>query len=371
MPAGSPAIYPAFVAADVPLASMTTLAVGGPCAGLLNPMTEEETAEAIRAARAAGDPITVLGGGSNVLIADAGIEGVVLQSADYTIDVQRSGPTVRIEAGAGVEWDELVAFCAAEGFAGIECLSGIPGKVGAAPVQNIGAYGQELSDTLRAVRTLDLETGAAEEVPAGDCGLGYRTSRFKGEWRGERFVSRVVLELRRGPADTPRYGELTSRLGLREGGPAPPVSLLRDAVLDIRRGKSMVYDESDPNHRSAGSFFTNPVVDDETLRAVYVAADGLGLDPNAVPRFDATGGTKLSAAWLIERAGFEKGFAFGAAGLSTKHCLAIVNHGRARAQDIVALAAIVRRGVRSTFGVTLDPEPIFLGFDLPTEELLG
>lgn len=353
------------------LASMTTLGVGGAASLLVTPMTEAEVVDVVRETAAGGHALHVLGGGSNVLIADAGLHGVVMRSADYAIDFAPERDYATVTVGAGVEWDELVEFCVTERLAGIECLSGIPGKVGAAPIQNIGAYGQEVSSVVASVRTVDRQTGATEQMPAGACGFGYRTSVFKAELRDRRVVTSVTLRLRRGGPPTVAYPELARALDIRPDGPVPPLDRVRDAVLRIRASKSMIYDRRDPNHRSAGSFFVNPTVTDDVADEVAARADGAGIDATAMPRFEVDGGAKLSAAWLIERAGFPRGFAFGAAGLSTNHCLAIVNRGSARASDIVALAAIVRRGVRTTFGITLQPEPVFMGFDRDVDELLG
>lgn len=351
------------------LASMTTLGVGGAAERVVQPLTEGETVDLIRACVADDLPLYVLGGGSNVVISDRGLGGLVMRSEDFHFSVKRDGDDAIVEAGAGVEWDELVAFTVTEGLAGLECLSGIPGRVGAAPIQNIGAYGQEVAERVESVRTIDRATGEVETLAADACGFGYRTSHFKTTWRDQRVVSRVRFRLRAGGEPTLRYPELQRALGVRPDGPAPELEMVRKVVLKIRRRKSMVYDTNDSNHRSAGSFFTNPIVDAATADAANAAADLA--DDDAMPRWDVDGGVKLSAAWLIERAGFERGFAFGRAGLSTRHTLAVINRGGARASDIVALAAILRRGVRSTFGVTLHPEPVFLGFDDSPDTLLG
>lgn len=332
---------------DVPLASRTTLAVGGPArwhALAHNP------AELAAHLQKAGDlPTLVLGGGSNLLIADAGFPGLVVE---YLADGIRRLSEHDLEVDAGVIWDALVEYCVEHGLAGLECLSGIPGRVGAAPIQNIGAYGQEVAERLTAVLAVDRASGQAVTLPAQECGFGYRWSHFKGEWLNRYVVTGVRLRLDPGGAATVRYADLTRRLAEGAG-----LAEVRRTVLEVRRTKSMVYDPQDPNHRSAGSFFMNPVVDRL---------------PGEMPNWPAPEGrVKLSAAWLIENSGFPRGFIHGRAGLSSNHTLALINRGQASATDLVELARLIRNGVRDRFGVTLVPEPVFVGFESSLEELLG
>ena len=363
---------PTFIHNGSSLSRFTTLEVGGGFAALASPMNDREVAEALAWAREREQAVLVLGGGSNLLAADADTNTIVLQSADFTIDVEvGADDRVRLHVGAGVEWDELVAFSVDEGLAGLECLSGIPGRVGAAPIQNIGAYGQEVGPVIRRVRRVARADGTASEVDGDACGFDYRMSHFKGAWRDAYVVTGVTLELVRGGPPTLAYTELQQRLGVRERGPAPSLAAVRRAVLEIRADKAMVLDPADANTRSAGSFFMNPIVDAATLATVRERVTQAGLDPAAMPAYPAANGdTKLSAAWLIERAGFARGFAFGRAGLSERHCLAIINRDGATARDIVQLASLIRRGVRRTFGVTLCPEPVFVGFDEDVDALL-
>lgn len=363
---------PDFLAPGPRLAELTTLGVGGRAAALAAPMNDDEVRDALRWARENGRDVLVVGGGSNLLVADADTDAMVLQSADYAIEVTpEDGGLVHLDVGAGVEWDELVAFCVEERFAGLECLSGIPGRVGAAPIQNIGAYGQEVSETIVAVTAVDREDGAPRTFPASACRFGYRTSRFKTDWSDRYVVTRVRFRLQPGGPATARYPELQRALGMADGAAPPPIEEVRRAVLAIRRRKSMVLDDRDPNTRSAGSFFVNPIVPRAEVDAVRERLAARGVDASSMPAYPADDGhTKLSAAWLIERSGFERGFAFGRVGLSTRHCLALVNRGGATASDLVSLASIVRRGVREASGVTLTPEPVFVGFGASVAELL-
>ncbi len=354
---------------NVSFSSLTTFGVGGPARLFATPLSVSETVECVRWAADSGVPICVIGGGSNVLVSESGFDGLVIQSADFAIDVVREGSEIVLTVGAGVEWDELVAFCVDEGFVGLECLSGIPGRVGAAPVQNIGAYGQEVAGTIERVDVINRSTCMLSSAASDSCGFGYRRSYFKTAWRDRYLIARVVFRLRTDVAPDVRYEELRKALGMEVPGmAAPELSTVRDMVLRIRRRKSMIYDTDDPNHRSVGSFFTNPLVDAETVEAIRERTEA----GDSLPSWPAVDGlTKLSAAWLIEHAGFERGFVFGKAGISSRHTLALINRGGARADDIIALASIVRRRVRESFGVSLTPEPVFLGFDRSVDELLG
>jgi UDP-N-acetylmuramate dehydrogenase len=333
------------IARDVPLARYTTLRVGGPAWGFAEASSQRELLEVVDIARSADRPLLVLGGGSNVLISDDGYRGLVVRFADRRIEVDGA----RVVARAGADWDDVVRTSVDRGLGGIECLSGIPGWAGAAPIQNIGAYGQEIAGALVEVEALDPETGRIERIDRNACAFGYRTSRFKTS--PGPIVTAIRLELRPGGAPEIRYDELAKSLP-----PDPSVADVRRAVLAIRRRKSMLLDPSDPNGRSAGSFFMNPIVQPSVADAI---ARGSSTPP---PRYAAGHHVKLSAAWLIEQAGFPKGFGDGPAGLSTNHCLAIVNRGGATAKDIVALADRIRAGVRDRFGVDLVPEPAFVGF---------
>jgi UDP-N-acetylmuramate dehydrogenase len=344
---------------DVPLAPRTTLQVGGAARRFAH-ASEADLVPLLDQARTLSLPAVVLGGGSNLLVADRGIEALVIELADGPRHVQADGEAVLVTAPAGASWDELVQWSTCLGFAGIECLSGIPGKVGAAPMQNIGAYGQEVAESLVSVRAVSVDSGARRTFLAAECGLGYRTSRFKHADAGAWIVTAVTLRLLRGAPPSLRYAELARRAA-DELGPTPSLAQVRDLVLAIRASKSMVLDPTDPNARSAGSFFTNPVVPPAVAADVRAAAAARG-GAGPVPSWDTPHGVKLAAGWLIEQAGFARGWGVGPAGLSERHALAIVNRGGATAADIIRVAATVRRGVRDAFGVTLVPEPVFAGF---------
>lgn len=349
---------PPCVRPQAPLAAHTTLAVGGLAAHLASPQDLDQARQALRWAQQQGLPVFVMGGGSNLLVSDAGFPGMVLRWEPGQIQILREeGPRVLVQADAGVPWDELVAWAVERDLAGLTCLSGIPGQVGAAPIQNIGAYGQEVGDCLHAVTALRLEDHSLHTLSREDCGLSYRHSHFKGTWRGQYLVSGVQLWLTRGASPELRYAELQRRAqALGEGF---TLGQLRQLVLEIRREKSMVYDPADPNHRSAGSFFMNPIL---PLAQAQDIADHW--DPEDAPPIWPVGEdqAKLPAAWLIERAGFSKGYTLGQAALSSKHCLALINRGQASADELVALALQIQRGVHQRFGVTLRPEARLVGF---------
>jgi len=309
----------------------------------------------------------VLGGGSNVVVSDDGLDALVVTPAAVGVDFTPDGEGALVRAEAGLNWDHLVAAAVERGYSGIEALSGIPGQVGGAPVQNIGAYGQELSQTLREATVWDRAVRRVRALGAEECGFGYRRSRFKREDADRFVVLDVTLRLSNASPEI-RYAELRRELSGRAD--RADVARIRRAVLDVRRRKSMVLGVPDePNRRSAGSFFTNPIVTAELAQAIEARVpDARG----PMPRFVLDDGrVKLSAAWLIERSGFERGYAVGAAGLSTAHALALVNRGGATAGDLIRLARRVRSGVRDAFGVTLEPEPVFLGFDAEPAELLA
>jgi UDP-N-acetylmuramate dehydrogenase len=330
----------------VPLAGMTTLRLGGPARRLVTVSSADETVEAVRAADAAGDRVLVLAGGSNVVVPDVGIDGTVVLLRSTGIRADRAGESVLVTVAAGHDWDAFVGWTVAEGLAGVDCMSGVPGSTGATPVQNVGAYGQEVADTITAVTAYDRAGGTVVTLLPAECGFTYRHSIFKG--RDRYVVLDVTFALRPGAESGPlRFGELTRVLGVPAGG-AAPLGDVREAVLALRRGKGMVLDADDPDTWSVGSFFTNPVL----------PADDV---PPEAPRFDAGGGlVKTSAAWLIERAGFHKGYGRDGVSLSTKHTLALTNRGTGSTTALLELAREVRDGVRSAFGVTLVNEPVLI-----------
>ena len=329
------------------LAGLTTLRLGGPAGTFVEATTQEALVAAVRAA---GDGALVLAGGSNVVICDSGWPGTVVRIA--TRGIERHGGTLVVEAGE--PWEPLVAQTVAWGLAGFECLSGIPGSTGATPIQNVGAYGQEVAETIAVVRVYDRERDAVVDLPREACGFGYRSSRFKGSDRW--VVLSVTFELEESGLSMPiRYAELARTLGVPVGGRAP-LADVREAVLALRRGKGMVVDPDDPDSVSAGSFFTNPVVALDVADEIERRA---GARPPTWPQPDGT--VKTSAAWLIERAGFARGYGNGRAGISTKHTLALINRGDATCAELVALAREIADGVRERFGVELVPEPVFVG----------
>lgn len=353
----------------VSLAPLTTFGVGGPARYLLDAESESEIVAALAWAREAGVRVVVLGGGSNVLIADRGLDALVLRPRLQGISIAADGERVLVCAGAGTSWDRLVERTVAEGFAGLECLSGIPGDVGSTPIQNVGAYGQEVAETLVEVRALDLASGGVARFDRGACAFGYRDSVFKRGEAGRFVVVEVTFALRHEGAPCVRYAELARFLErVLEPGVRATLADVRRTVLQLRRAKAMVYDPTDENHRSAGSFFTNPTLDASELARVLGRAAG-----ETVPTYPSGGGrTKLSAGWLIEHAGFPRGTVDGRVGLSTKHALALVNRGGATAAELCAFAARVRAGVCARFGVTLVAEPSLLGFEAgDVAELLG
>ncbi len=337
------------------LADLTTLRVGGPARRLVVAHTEADLIETVRDLDAAGEPVLILGGGSNVLIGDDGFAGTVVKIATQGAeeDVASCSGAV-VTTSAGTSWDDLVEQTVAREWRGLEAMSGIPGLVGASPIQNVGAYGAEVGEYITTVRTYDRQKAAVRTFFAIECGFGYRTSRFKAE--PDRYVVlSVTFQLRLGNLSAPiRYPELARALGIAVGERAP-ASEVRAAVLDLRRRKGMVLDDADPDTWSAGSFFTNPILD-------AVAAEQL---PALAPRFTQPDGrVKTSAAWLIDHAGFAKGYGSGAARLSSKHTLALTNRGGASAMEVLDLARELRAGVRKKFGIDLVPEPVLVGCEL-------
>jgi UDP-N-acetylmuramate dehydrogenase len=344
------------ISSDQPLAPLTTLKLGGPARRLVEVETEDEVESAIGDADRAGEPAIVLGGGSNVVVADGGFPGTVVQIALHGVDVKAENGAVRVDVAAGESWDGFVEQCIAAGWSGVECLAGIPGLVGATPIQNVGAYGQEVKETIASLRAFDREKRAFVEMDASECGFSYRSSVFKG--RGRFVVVRVRFRMRMSSESAPvRYAELARALGVAEGQRAPAREVMR-TVVELRKKKGMVLDASDPDTRSAGSFFVNPVLSPEGLALLERR-----LDPGSrLPKFPEDGGrTKISAAWLIEHAGYSKGFAMGRAAISTKHALALTNRGGATTAELLALARAIQEAVRARFGVELVPEPVLIG----------
>jgi len=361
-----------------PLAGFTTLGIGGPARWLVEAATEDDIAEAVQWAAGRGIDLFVLGGGSNLLVADRGFDGLVLRvglrgvgveaahRASHDTQVLPLAPLAQDDslivdrevrlyrAAAGENWDRFVERTVLDNCAGIECLAGIPGTVGGTPVQNVGAYGQEVASSIAGVRAYDREERAFVQLSAEQCGFAYRRSRFNSSDRGRYIVTRVDYRLTGGGAPTLRYADVQRALA---DVPAPSLADAAAAVRQIRQSKGMLLVEGDPDCRSAGSFFKNPVVSEEQVRTI---ADAGGIVP---PRFPAgLGQVKLPAAWLIEQAGFAKGYARGAAGISSRHTLALVNRGGANAAEMLALADEIADAVESRFGIRLEREPVMLGF---------
>jgi len=346
------------------LSDMTTLRVGGPAPRLVDAQTEADLIAAVRECDARGEPTLVLGGGSNLVVSDDGFDGTVVRVRLRGVSVDASGCEdgdlaacggLLVTLAAGEDWDAFVARAVASEWVGVEALSGIPGAVGATPMQNVSAYGQEVAQTIWSVRTYDRDAGEIRTFANAECAFDYRTSAFKGS--GRWVVLSVTYQLLQGSLGAPvRYAELAQSLGVALGERAK-LADVRDAVLELRRGKGMVLDAADHDTWSAGSFFTNPILD---------AASAAGL-PAAAPRWPMPDGrVKTSAAWLIERAGFGRGYAGpgGRVSLSSKHTLALTNRGGASTADLLALAREVRSGVRDAFGVDLVNEPVLVGCSL-------
>jgi UDP-N-acetylmuramate dehydrogenase len=328
----------------------TSLRLGGPARRWVEATTEDELVEAVAEGDSGGGPILILAGGSNLVVADDGFPGTVVKVATRGVETDGS----RVTIAAGETWDNVVSGAVERGEAGIEALSGIPGSVGATPIQNVGAYGQEVSETVTSVRVWDRTLKGERTFAAAECGFGYRTSRFKAD-PGRHVVLSVTFELQPGPLGAPvQYAELARTLGIEQGGRAP-LADVRAAVLALRTGKGMVLDPDDHDTWSAGSFFTNPFLTEEQSAAL----------PAEAPRWTQPDGTvKTSAAWLIEQAGFAKGHGNDRVSLSTKHTLALTNRGSATTADLLELAREVRDGVAERFGVHLVNEPVLVGVDL-------
>ncbi|WP_043625223.1 UDP-N-acetylmuramate dehydrogenase [Nonomuraea candida] len=340
------------------LAPYTTLRLGGPARDFAEATSAEQLVSLVAEADRNAVPTLVLGGGSNLVVGDEGFDGLVIRVATEGVKFSRDGEQAMVTAQAGEDWDRLVVRAVAEGWSGIECLSGVPGLVGSTPIQNVGAYGQEVSQTVRCVRAYDRRTRQVVDLEARQCGFAYRDSVFKRDL-SRYVVLAVTYALEMSPLSGPvAYEELARRLGTEVGGRVP-LERAREAVLGLRRGKGMVLDPADPDTRSAGSFFTNPVLTPEQAEALAVRAPGH-------PRWELPGGmVKVPAAWLIEHAGYPKGYARGPVRISTKHTLALTNpDGAATTADLLALAREVRDGVREKFGVTLVNEPVMVGCSL-------
>jgi UDP-N-acetylmuramate dehydrogenase len=338
------------------LARHTTVGLGGPAAHLWQAASESEALDAVRRAQDLGIELYVLGGGSNLVVADFGVEGAVLRLSLDSIEVEEQEDRVLCRVGAGRTWDDWVAYAVARGWSGVECLSGIPGQVGATPIQNVGAYGQEVAQTITRVRVLDRTSEEIVWMPAAACEFGYRSSRFKQRDPERWLVLAVEFSLSKGARVETSYPELERALSALGRG-TPSLVSVRETVLALRRAKSMLLDPTDENGRSCGSFFTNPIVSAEVVERV---AASVAATPPCFPQPD--GSIKLAAAWLIERAGLTRGIRSGQVGLSTKHTLALVAHEGATSSELVAFAWHVRRRVEEAFGVRLIPEPVFWGF---------
>lgn len=333
------------------------MGVGGPARFFVEALDESAVLSAHEWAQSRSVPFLVLGGGSNLLVADDGVDALVVKIGLRGISINEDAKAVEITAAAGEPWDPLIRMAVERGWAGLECLSGIPGLVGATPIQNVGAYGQDVSSTVTSVRVLDTRTARIAHLPSAQCGFAYRDSLFKSGQPGRYVVLAVTYRLVRGGPPTISYAEVARHLDGRGIG-APRLTDVRDSVLAIRRSKSMVIEQGDLNRRSCGSFFTNPIVDVVDVPRI----EGLVGD-TSMPRWpQADGRVKLSAAWLIERAGFVRGSRAGAVGLSTRHALAVVAHDGARARDVLDVARHVQSEVKRRFGVMLVPEPVFWGF---------
>jgi UDP-N-acetylmuramate dehydrogenase len=355
---------PPTIREDVPLAPLTTFELGGPARFFVQAATTEDAVWALHWAKARSLPVFVLGGGSNLVVGDAGFSGLVLQWASRGMECRAQGDKVLLQVQAGETWDDVVAAAAARDLGGIECLSGIPGTAGATPIQNVGAYGQEVADAIRSLDVIDRRTLEVRELTAAECQFAYRASVFKGDPAPPIVIS-VTFSLQPGgrPEVLPR--ELAAALA---HAARPSLPEVRAAVLELRCKKSMVHDVADPNRRSAGSFFTNPIV--SPAKAAEVVAQALREDlvrtPAEVPQYPLPeGGVKLAAGWLVERAGISRGFRMGPVGVSSRHALALVHHGGGAAADLLRLALHVRDTVFRRFGVTLAPEPVFLGVGGP------
>ncbi len=342
---------------NIALAPLTTLQVGGPARYFALARREDEVREALDFANARQLPLFVLGGGSNLVVADSGWPGLVLRIEIGGITSESAGDAVLFSAGAGQDWDDFVAQAIAQNCAGIECLSGIPGSVGGTPVQNVGAYGQQVSDTIESVRALDRKQGRVVVLPKPACGFRYRSSIFNMGEPGRYIILRVNYRLKRGGAPSLKYADLEKHFAEAK---TPSLAAVREAVREIRRSKGMLIVPGDQDSRSAGSFFKNPVLSEQQFQELAADAQSKGLTIPSYPALEAQ--RKISAAWLVEHSGFAKGFRLGRAAISEKHALALINAGEAGASDILQLKEAIQRGVQSEWGILLEPEPVFVGF---------
>jgi UDP-N-acetylmuramate dehydrogenase len=343
---------------NVPLAPLTTLKVGGPARYFTEPKSVAEVADAVNFARSRELPLFVLGGGSNLVISDAGWPGLVLKLAISGIDQREENGKALFEVGAGEEWDKFVARAVTRNCAGVECMSGIPGSVGGTPVQNVGAYGQEVSETIQSVLVFDLKDGQVRELCAEACAFQYRTSIFNTSERGRFIILRVTYALTPGGRPRIEYADLKKHFAGFQN--APSLAGTREAVRRIRAAKAMLITPGDEDCRSAGSFFKNPVLAPDQYTELTQRAKVKGLQVPSYPALDAQ--RKVSAAWLVEHSGFSKGYNTGRAGISRKHALAIVNRGEATAADILGLKDHIQQRVEELWGIHLEPEPVFVGF---------
>jgi UDP-N-acetylmuramate dehydrogenase len=343
---------------DIPLAPLTTLKVGGPAQYFVEAKTVAEVNETVALANSKNLPLFVLGGGSNLVVSDAGWSGLVLKIAIPGMTEHKKNGSMHFEVGAGEEWDNFVARAVSRDCAGVECLSGIPGSVGGTPVQNVGAYGQEVADTIESVRVLDLRDGQERELSKDDCGFKYRTSIFNTTERGRYIILRVRYALQLGGAAHIAYADLKKHFfGWTE---APTLADTREAVRRIRASKGMLITPGDDDCRSAGSFFKNPVLSADAYDDLTKRATAKSLQ---VPSYPALGAQrKVSAAWLVEHSGFHRGYDAGRVGISSKHALAIVNRDEATAADVLALKEHIQQRVKDIWGIHLEPEPVFVGF---------
>jgi UDP-N-acetylmuramate dehydrogenase len=343
---------------NVSLAPLTTFKVGGPARYFVEATTADAVQEAVQYTRAHDLPLFVLGGGSNVVVSDAGWPGLVLKVAISSINHRHGHGSVVFEASAGEDWDKFVASVVAHNCSGIECLSGIPGSVGGTPVQNVGAYGQEVAETIDAVQAFDLRDGEIRELSNEACGFSYRSSIFNTSERGRYIILRVDFRLKHGGEPRIAYADLKRYFAGWER--TPTLAETREAVRQIRTSKAMLITPGDEDCRSAGSFFKNPVLSAEQHQALQKRAAERGLQIPSYPGLDTQ--QKVSAAWLVEHSGFSRGYTNGPVGISRKHALAIVNRGGATAADIVALKDQIEQRVEEIWGIRLETEPVFVGF---------
>jgi UDP-N-acetylmuramate dehydrogenase len=345
---------------NISLAPLTTFRVGGPARHFIDARSEQDVLDAVSVAAAGQFPLFVLGGGSNLVVSDEGWPGLVLKVSIPGLEFRNDPTNPTIIAGAGENWDSLVALAVSKHCAGVECLSGIPGTVGGTPVQNVGAYGQEVAETITSVRVLEIATGKVIDLNRDECGFSYRTSIFNSTHHGWYIVLQVTYTLNRSTAPKIEYADLKKYFAGRSG--APTLQQTREAVRSIRNSKAMLLVEGDEDCRSAGSFFKNPVVTKPEAERVDALAHQR-VPGKVMPWYPAEDGMiKLSAAWLVEQAGFAKGYTRGPAAISRKHSLAIVNRGGAKATDIIALKDEIQQRVLDLWGLSLVPEPVFVGF---------